>query len=269
MKSLKRFAHFIQSRRSLIVIGLVSILFLTAGIVYAGSNGDSIHACVSRWGWIRIVDPGEGCRRWETSLEWNIAGPPGPPGPAGEKGPEGPQGPEGEQGPEGPQGPAGEQGPEGPQGSPGEQGPQGPLPSGAIMNVYRIQVFGHAAHSLFHCSSTTYTGVPSTYSATLFQNLVPPLPVGMERKYRVEVSFATNHDEMIYLRVHDPANNITDWEIDLQGGHAPNAWWSWGTESISPGSNGPWNRQHHLEMKCSDADAYLGSVWIVIEDVIP
>ena len=120
MKSLERLTKTIQKRKGVIVICLVFILFLSVGIVYAKSSGDSIHACVSRWGWIRIVDSGERCSRWETSLEWNIAGPPGSPGPAGEQGPEGPQGPAGEQGPEGPQGPAGEQGLE------GAQGPEGP-----------------------------------------------------------------------------------------------------------------------------------------------
>jgi hypothetical protein len=137
------------------------------------------------------------------------------------------------------------------------------------MNINRVQVFGHAAHSTFHCSKTTYTAVPSTLSAQNPDQMFPdPLP-GTERRYKIEVSFAVNHDQSISLRMQDSANPITDWEATFIGGHAPNAWWSWSTQRISPGLNGPWNRQHQLEMKCSDADAYLGGVWIVIEDVIP
>jgi hypothetical protein len=137
------------------------------------------------------------------------------------------------------------------------------------MNSYRVQVFGHAAHNLFHCTSTSYVGIPGTYSGVLVQDVFPAPVSGTERRYRVEVSFTTNHDEEISLRVHDPANNRSEWELVLQGGHSPNTWWRWSTQVITPSLNGPWYRQYQLEMKCSDADAYLGSLWIVVEDVTP
>jgi hypothetical protein len=63
-----------------------------------------------------------GCRRHDTAIVWNVAGPQGP---AGADGAPGPQGIPGSQGPAGPQGPEGPQGPQGQTGADGQQGPPG------------------------------------------------------------------------------------------------------------------------------------------------
>ena len=82
--------------------------------VWADSNQTVISACSSnRTGVLRIADQ---CRRGETAIEWNQAGPQGPVGP---QGPAGPQGEQGVAGPTGPQGEPGEPGPVGPAGPPG------------------------------------------------------------------------------------------------------------------------------------------------------
>ena len=137
--------------------------------------------------------------------------------------------------------------------------------SGTLMNIYRVQVFGHAHHSSFYCTSTSYEAVPNTFAAQSGQ-FPAPVP-GTQRRYRVEVSFAVNWDRVIYLRMRDPANNLVAWEHSFQGGHAPNSWWSWGTTPRFSVWN-PWPRQYQLEMRASDTSgAYLGSVWIVAEDI--
>jgi hypothetical protein len=83
---------------------------------------------------VRIVSPHDRCRPNESSLVWNVAGPPGTPSPAGATGPQGAPGstgPTGDVGPAGLQGPAGPAGATGPQGDPGPAGPQGdPGPAG-------------------------------------------------------------------------------------------------------------------------------------------
>jgi hypothetical protein len=59
-----------------------------------------IHACVIRLtGSMRIVQPAQACRSYESRLVWNETGPRGPVGPAGPAGPQGPQGPQGPPGP--------------------------------------------------------------------------------------------------------------------------------------------------------------------------
>jgi hypothetical protein len=81
---------------------------------------DSVHACVDRQnGRVRIVSPGDRCRRHERALEWNKEGPAGATGAPGAVGPQGPAGLTGEAGPAGPRG---EDGPAGPVGAPGISG---------------------------------------------------------------------------------------------------------------------------------------------------
>jgi hypothetical protein len=142
--------------------------------------------------------------------------------------------------------------------------------SGEVVASYRIEIFGHAGHDLFSIASTDYVSVPGTFSAV--DNPFPAATAGTSRLWRVEVLFAVNHDRVITLRLHDPANTSTLWEQSFAGGHAPNTWWSWRT---SPQFQAAFNqqalkRQFELQMKSSDTNtAYLGSVWVVAEDVKP
>lgn len=212
-----------------VILGVFLVLALM-GTTWVFAQGGEIHACVNPAGQIRIVETASSCRPEETPLQWNIMGP---------------------------------------QGAEGPQGPPGAAPSGTLMNVYRAQIFGHAFHDSFYSTHTSYVEVPGTLSAQGGPSRFPEPAPGTQRRYRIEVSFAVNHDQTIYLRVRDPRNDITRWEASFQGGHAPNSWWSWGTSTITPWWL-PWPRQHRLEMKCSDTSgAYLGSVWLVAEDIIP
>lgn len=85
-----------------------------------------ITACVNQWGFGRIFLGSIPCPAGQTTLSWNMAGPPGPQGPAGARGPAGSQGPTGAIGTAGIQGPRGAAGPAGPAGSQGPTGPVGP-----------------------------------------------------------------------------------------------------------------------------------------------
>ena len=71
---------------------------------------------------VRLVSAGEACRKNETRLQWNVAGPAGPVGPAGPTGPPGPIGPTGPTGPTGPKGDTGDTGPQGIPGAPAAPG---------------------------------------------------------------------------------------------------------------------------------------------------
>jgi len=123
-----------------------------AGVALAGSSlaaqrvetrrtADVIHACRNmKNGVLRAVDVGVHCRKRETSLAWNVEGPPGPAGPAGPSGPKGSDGERGPLGPSGPAGPAGEQGRQGEQGPPGPAGPVGPKgdPGSALSSLGQL-----------------------------------------------------------------------------------------------------------------------------------
>ncbi len=63
-----------------------------------------IRACVKPGGQLRIIGPGDKCRKNEELLVWSIVGPAGLRGPRGRQGDTGSQGPEGPQGREGPPG---------------------------------------------------------------------------------------------------------------------------------------------------------------------
>jgi hypothetical protein len=103
------------------------VLFAQASEAQIPSNG-VIYACVrldrdkDEGRLVRLVAADERCRRHETRIRWNVAGPAGPQGPAGEQGPAGPPGPQGEAGPTGLQGEVGPTGPQGPSGISGIAG---------------------------------------------------------------------------------------------------------------------------------------------------
>ncbi len=109
-------------RRLLIVLGGVGVLAAAAGIAYAavGENG-VITGCYSKaGGTLRVIDPSlTSCKSSETTLTWNVQGPPGATGATGATGPAGPEGPAGPAGATGPAGPAGPEGPQGPTGPAG------------------------------------------------------------------------------------------------------------------------------------------------------
>jgi hypothetical protein len=105
--------------RLLTAIGVATVAAVAAPAPAYADGPDTISACVSREGRIRVISLRElfdlsrkrdssPCRRGERLLIWNVVGPRGPAGPIG------PQGPQGVPGPPGPQGPQGEPGPAGP-----------------------------------------------------------------------------------------------------------------------------------------------------------
>jgi len=53
----------------------------TSCVALAQSQSAAIYACVGSTGVIQIVSPGTACKKNETLLTWNVAGPQGPPGP--------------------------------------------------------------------------------------------------------------------------------------------------------------------------------------------
>ena len=128
-------------RRSCVAIAAIGIV-AAGGVGYAeipGADG-LIKACYAKTngillgvphskGDLRIVDEGEMCRGYETTVKWNqkgVKGDTGATGAIGPVGPTGPTGPTGPGGPEGPVGPAGQDGTDGTQGPPGATGPAGP-----------------------------------------------------------------------------------------------------------------------------------------------
>lgn len=100
------------------------------------NSGALIRACVDQDGDIRLIGPGDSCKRHETLLNWQdlLRGPAGPAGPIGPRGPVGPIGPAGPTGPKGATGATGAVGPtgaQGPAGAAGETGATGaPGPAG-------------------------------------------------------------------------------------------------------------------------------------------
>jgi len=129
-----------------------------------------------------------------------------------------------------------------------------------LMAGARITLFGHAKHREFLCRSTEFIDVPDTYSSSIVFGKV---------KFRLEVTFATNHDCLLGLRMFDPANPqiASTWYIELKGGHAPNTWWNYQVSDSILLTGDPWPRQSTLQMKSLDgSEAILGSVVIVVEE---
>lgn len=107
------------------VIGSVAAsaaVFATVAFAHGGNNDpNAIHACVNRFGDVRIL----GFQGLSISgpcpllgapwafVHWGIVGPSGPSGPMGATGPSGPSGPSGPMGPSGSAGPSGPSGPAG------------------------------------------------------------------------------------------------------------------------------------------------------------
>lgn len=113
------------------VLGSTAILGGVAeadGIMHVPGADGIIHACYQGDdGRLRVIDPllGHECKRDETMLQWNQAGPQGAKGDTGAQGLKGDTGSAGAQGPAGPTGATGPQGPTGPAGAQGPQGPTG------------------------------------------------------------------------------------------------------------------------------------------------
>lgn len=127
----------------------------------------------------------------------------------------------------------------------------------------RIPIFGHAAHSPFACNSTEFIEVPNTYSSSVSS---------INGKFRLEVVFATNHDQSIAIRMFDPANPALPptWSFEFKGGHAPNSWWNFQVTDTFDMSFDPWPRQSTLQMKSVEgSQSILGSVVIVVEELSP
>ena len=85
-----------MKRKLMLGAALVAVL-ATAGATYAWASAgatstQTINACVSRDGILRLVGINGSCRRGETAISWNTVGPVGPAGPTGQTGPTGPQG---------------------------------------------------------------------------------------------------------------------------------------------------------------------------------
>lgn len=106
--------------KSLVVLAGVGLALVVSGRAGAQTPAavPTIYACAQAHrdngsGLLRLVAAGEPCRRNETSIHWNVAGPQGPvgttglPGPPGVYGLTGPAGPQGLVGPQGPPGLAG------------------------------------------------------------------------------------------------------------------------------------------------------------------
>lgn len=85
--------------------GCVLVSSLIGSELFAQSSGN-LYACVQKGSFrARFVGASVPCKKTETRVTWNIAGPAGPEGPTGPQGPIGPEGPTGPAGPEGPTGP--------------------------------------------------------------------------------------------------------------------------------------------------------------------
>ena len=109
-----------EMTKSLVVLAGVGLALVVSGRAGAQTPAavPTIYACAQAHrdngsGLLRLVAAGEPCRRNETSIHWNVAGPQGPvgttglPGPPGVYGLTGPAGPQGLVGPQGPPGLAG------------------------------------------------------------------------------------------------------------------------------------------------------------------
>lgn len=58
-------------------------LGFTSCVALAQTQSGAIYACVGSTGVPQIVSPGTTCKKNETLITWNVAGPQGPPGPTG------------------------------------------------------------------------------------------------------------------------------------------------------------------------------------------
>jgi hypothetical protein len=140
-------------RRSLLcgslVIGLLTFTGIASGTVNQ-SKPNIYWACVPQNGSVRIIDPGESCKRGESLIKWNqtggtgakgatgsagnagVTGGTGNDGATGNTGNNGATGNTGSQGPAGNNGATGNTGSQGPAGNDGAQGNTGPAGSNGV-----------------------------------------------------------------------------------------------------------------------------------------
>ena len=79
-------------RGKLIAVGAACAAIVAVGATYAlaqSSATDTLRACANDAGLMRLVGADASCRKGETAVEWNVAGPAGPQGPKGDPGPPG------------------------------------------------------------------------------------------------------------------------------------------------------------------------------------
>ena len=100
-----------------VALGVTSNAYTDAQGVY--------HGCVATDGLLRVLAPGQSCKKNETAIDWNQVGPQGAQGIPGLKGDKGDKGDPGAQGPEGLKGEKGDPGIQGIQGEKGDPGIQG------------------------------------------------------------------------------------------------------------------------------------------------
>ena len=121
-------------RRTVVVLVAAVVAVPLAGAAWAAApDGDTnvIHACYSRDGELRVIDPSSRdrklreCTSKESAIAWNQEGPRGEPGLPGSAGSQGEQGEQGEKGEKGEQGEKGEPGDDGVEGAPGPTGAPG------------------------------------------------------------------------------------------------------------------------------------------------
>jgi hypothetical protein len=149
---------------SLLIACVATGSALVSGVAIADIPDNGVlHGCVKGKGGddeqtLRLIDTsgGANCRKNETMVTWNAAGPAGPAGPAGAQGPAGPAGAQG------PAGPGGAQGLTGPAGPPGPQGAAGP--SGASDSVLLNRNFSDVATNSFPGVTVAHLDLsPGTY----------------------------------------------------------------------------------------------------------
>jgi hypothetical protein len=171
-----------RSARLLPAFGVAAVVaFALPGGANAdnASRNNSIHACVSRDGRIRVLSAedmrqrdrrrgGSPCHRGERLVTWNIVGP------------QGPSGPEGPSGQPGPPGPAGAAGPAGAQGEPGEQGPPG-------IGFDGIQFFTVGNGDLRPVGGGLFAIVSGPPPAGIFSTAAAPLLAGLHLPQRARI----------------------------------------------------------------------------------
>jgi hypothetical protein len=92
----------VTARRALRTIGTALVVVLASAGLSVAATGDSVpvyHGCVHEGNQVlRVLGPGDACRRAERAITWNESGPAGPAGPAGPQGPKGDKGDKGDPG---------------------------------------------------------------------------------------------------------------------------------------------------------------------------
>jgi hypothetical protein len=76
--------HPFSPRRLLTLLAL-SLVAVVGGAAWAATNGSDVvyNGCYGKDGYLRVVQPGETCKKGDTAISWNQQGPPGAPGVSG------------------------------------------------------------------------------------------------------------------------------------------------------------------------------------------